>query len=72
MCAKPWRNPCHLKIPPLIMRQLLSHYPFAQYPLRLLKEASRILKKNGQIVIGIVDKNSFLGTFFTTRLYLIF
>lgn len=40
---------------------------FAQYPLKLLKETNRALKKNGQIIIGIVDKNSFLGNFYKKK-----
>ena len=34
---------------------------FVKNPLRTLKESGRVLKENGRIVIGIVDKNSFLG-----------
>ena len=40
---------------------------FAQYPLKLLKETNRALKKNGQIIIGIVDKDSFLGNFYRKK-----
>ncbi len=40
---------------------------FVQYPFKLLKEARRTLKKNGKIIIGIVDKNSFLGKFYRKK-----
>ena len=37
---------------------------FVQDPLKVLREARRVLKKKGKIVIGIIDKNSFLGKFY--------
>jgi len=40
---------------------------FMSSPLRVLKEARRVLKKNGRIIIGIVDKKSFLGEFYRSK-----
>ncbi|MBN1526409.1 MAG: class I SAM-dependent methyltransferase [Candidatus Omnitrophica bacterium] len=40
---------------------------FTKDPLRVLKEAKRVLKKNGKIIIGIVDKDSFLGRFYLKK-----
>lgn len=34
---------------------------FVKNPLKVISEAKRVLKKNGKIIIGIIDKNSFLG-----------
>ena len=34
---------------------------FVKNPQKVLKEARRVLKKNGTIIIGIIDKASFLG-----------
>ena len=34
---------------------------FVRDPVKVLKEARRVLKKNGKIIMGIVDKNSFVG-----------
>jgi ubiquinone/menaquinone biosynthesis C-methylase UbiE len=39
---------------------------FTKNPRQVLKEAKRVLKKNGKIIIGIVDKDSFLGRFYKT------
>ncbi|MFC1658803.1 class I SAM-dependent methyltransferase [Candidatus Omnitrophota bacterium] len=36
-------------------------------PQRVLREAGRVLKKNGKVIIGIVDKQSFLGKFYQKR-----
>ena len=36
-------------------------------PERALREARRVLKKNGRIVIGIIDKKSFLGKFYQRK-----
>ncbi|MDD5005381.1 MAG: class I SAM-dependent methyltransferase [Candidatus Omnitrophica bacterium] len=36
---------------------------FVKDPQKVLKEAFRVLKRNGRIIIGIVDKESFLGKF---------
>jgi len=40
---------------------------FTKNPQRVLKEAKRVLKKNGKIIIGIVDKDSFLGVFYRKK-----
>ena len=37
---------------------------FVKAPLKVLQEAHRVLKKNGKIIIGIIDKDSFLGKFY--------
>ena len=34
---------------------------FVQDPQKVVAETFRVLKKNGKIIIGIIDKNSFLG-----------
>ena len=34
---------------------------FVKHPLKVLEEAKRVLKKTGKIIVGIIDKNSFLG-----------
>ena len=34
---------------------------FMKNPQKVLREAKRVLKKKGKIIIGIIDKNSFLG-----------
>jgi len=34
---------------------------FFKYPEKALKEANRVLKKHGRLIIGFVEKNSFLG-----------
>ncbi|MEW6104673.1 MAG: class I SAM-dependent methyltransferase [bacterium] len=40
---------------------------FVKDPLRVLDEARRVLKKNGKIIIGIIDKDSFLGKFYLKK-----
>jgi len=40
---------------------------FVKNPLKVLKEAKRVLKKNGKLTIGIVDKESFLGKFYRRK-----
>lgn len=40
---------------------------FVQDPRKVLKESRRVLKRNGKIIIGIVDKNSFLGKFYQKK-----
>lgn len=40
---------------------------FVNNPLKVLQESRRVLKKNGQIIIGIVDKDSFLGKFYQKK-----
>ncbi|MBD3426843.1 MAG: methyltransferase domain-containing protein [Candidatus Omnitrophica bacterium] len=37
---------------------------FVKDPRRVIQEASRVLKPGGSIVIGIIDKDSFLGKFY--------
>ena len=40
---------------------------FVQSPKKVLKESKRVLKKNGTLIIGIIDKNSFLGTWYQKK-----
>lgn len=40
---------------------------FVENPQKVLKEARRVLKKKGKIIIGIIDKNSFLGKFYQKK-----
>jgi ubiquinone/menaquinone biosynthesis C-methylase UbiE len=40
---------------------------FTKNPKKVLKEAHRVLKKKGKIIIGIVDKDSFLGEFYRKK-----
>ena len=40
---------------------------FVKDPLKVLKEARRVLKKNGKIIIGIIDRDSFLGEFYQRK-----
>ena len=40
---------------------------FVQNPEKVLKESGRVLKKNGKIIIGFIDKNSFLGKFYQKK-----
>jgi len=40
---------------------------FVKRPKEVLKEAKRVLKDRGRIIIGIVDKESFLGKFYLNK-----
>jgi ubiquinone/menaquinone biosynthesis C-methylase UbiE len=40
---------------------------FVKNPKKVLGEAYRVLKKGGRIIIGIVDKDSFLGKFYLQK-----
>ncbi|MBL7156569.1 MAG: class I SAM-dependent methyltransferase [Candidatus Omnitrophica bacterium] len=40
---------------------------FVKNPEQVLREAKRVLRKNGKIIIGIIDKNSFLGKFYRIK-----
>ena len=40
---------------------------FVKEPRKVLEEVCRVLKKNGRIIIGIVDKKSFLGKFYQEK-----
>ena len=40
---------------------------FVKEPLQVLKEAFRVLKPEGEILVGIVDKDSFLGKFYLQK-----
>jgi len=40
---------------------------FVKDPVKVLIEAKRVLKKRGKIIIGIVDKDSFLGGFYQRK-----
>ncbi|MEA3305553.1 MAG: class I SAM-dependent methyltransferase [Candidatus Omnitrophota bacterium] len=40
---------------------------FLKNPQKVLKESKRVLKKNGKIIIGIIDKNSFLGRYYRKK-----
>lgn len=40
---------------------------FVEDPEQVLREAKRVLRKNGKIIIGIIDKDSFLGKFYRTK-----
>ncbi|MBN1353781.1 MAG: methyltransferase domain-containing protein [Candidatus Omnitrophica bacterium] len=40
---------------------------FVKDPRKVLKESARILKKKGKIILGIVDKDSFLGRFYRRK-----
>jgi len=40
---------------------------FVRDPFKVLSEAGRVLKKNGKIIIGIIDKDSFLGKFYRKK-----
>ncbi|MFA4992531.1 MAG: class I SAM-dependent methyltransferase [Candidatus Omnitrophota bacterium] len=40
---------------------------FVKDPVRVLLEAKRVLKKPGKIIIGIIDKDNFLGRFYQKK-----
>ena len=40
---------------------------FVRDPLKVLEESKRILKGNGRIIFGIIDKDSFLGKFYQKK-----
>ena len=40
---------------------------FVKDPLKVLKESQRVLKKNGKIIISIIDRDSFLGKFYQKK-----
>lgn len=40
---------------------------FVKDPKKVLKEAARVLKRNGRIIVGIVDKKTFLGEFYQKK-----
>lgn len=40
---------------------------FVNDPEKVLQEARRVLKKNGRIIMGIIDKDSFLGEFYQKK-----
>jgi len=40
---------------------------FVKNPQKVLKEALRILKKNGKLIIGVINKDSFLGEFYQKK-----
>ncbi|OQX80473.1 MAG: SAM-dependent methyltransferase [Candidatus Omnitrophica bacterium 4484_70.1] len=40
---------------------------FVQNPQKVLEESKRILKKEGKIIIGMVDRDSFLGKFYQRK-----
>ena len=40
---------------------------FTKDPVKVLSEARRVLKKNGKIIIAIIDKESFLGKFYQRK-----
>ena len=40
---------------------------FVEKPLQVLKEAFRVLKPGGEVLVGIVDKDSFLGRFYLQK-----
>ena len=40
---------------------------FVQDPVKALKEAKRVLRKDGRVIIGIIDKESFLGKLYESK-----
>jgi len=40
---------------------------FVRNPGKVLKESRRVLKKNGKIIVGVVDRDSFLGKYYQKK-----
>lgn len=40
---------------------------FVKDPPEVLREAGRVLKKNGKLILGIIDKDSFLGKYYQKK-----
>ncbi len=40
---------------------------FVNHPKEVLREAKRVLRKGGKLIVGIIDKNSFLGRFYQNK-----
>ena len=40
---------------------------FVKHPQRVIEESYRVLKNNGRIIVGIIDKDSFLGKFYQKK-----
>lgn len=40
---------------------------FVKDPLKVLKEARRVLNEKGKVILGIIDKDSFLGKFYRRK-----
>ncbi len=40
---------------------------FVQNPKKVIRECRRVLRRSGRIIIGIVDKDSFLGRYYKTK-----
>ena len=40
---------------------------FVKHPQRVIEESYRVLKNNGKIIVGIIDKDSFLGKFYQKK-----
>lgn len=40
---------------------------FVNDPIKVLEEAKRVLKKDGKIIVGIIDRDSFLGKFYQKK-----
>jgi len=40
---------------------------FVKDPIKVLIEAKRVLKKRGKVIVGIIDKDSFLGMFYQRK-----
>lgn len=46
---------------------IIITFCFVRDQSRVLKEAYRVLKDNGKIILGIIDKNSFLGQYYQKK-----